>query len=117
MPKSTHGAKPTTSLRDGKRKPAHPSAILREDVLPALRMTQTEFAQRLGVSRLTVSEIVNEKRPVSVDMAIRLGKLLGNGAGLWLRLQQPWNVWELEQTFGYAHIEPVKVKAARRLTD
>jgi antitoxin HigA-1 len=67
---------------------------LREDALPALRialgqsLTQTEFAQRLGVSRLTVSEIVNEKRPVSVDMAIHLGKLLGNGAGLRLRLQQ-----------------------------
>ncbi len=112
MPKSKR------SLRDPKRrlasghKPTHPGAILREDVLPALRMTQTEFAQRLGVSRLTVSEIVNEKRPVSVDMAIRLGKLLGNGAGLWLRLQQTLDVWELEQSGGYERIEPVEVKAA-----
>ncbi len=112
MPKSTPGAKPTASLRDGERKPTHPGAILREDVLPALRMTQTEFAQRLGVSRLTVSEIVNEKRPVSVDMAIRLGKLLGNGAGLWLRLQQTLDVWKLEQSGGYERIEPVEVKAA-----
>jgi antitoxin HigA-1 len=100
------------SLRNPNRKPTHPGAILREDVLPALRMTQTEFAQRLGVSRLTVSEIVNEKRPVSVDMAIRLGKLLGNGAGLWLRLQQVLDVWELEQSGGYERIEPVEVKAA-----
>ena len=49
---------------------------------------------------------------MSVDMAIRLGKLLGNGAGLWLRLQQALDVWELEQAGGYEHIEPVEVKAA-----
>ena len=41
------------ALRDPKRKPTHPGAVLREDVLPALCMTQTEFARRLGVSRLT----------------------------------------------------------------
>ena len=75
-PRPAPGPRPATSLRDPKRKPTHPGAILREDVLPALRMTQTEFARRLGVSRLTVSDIVHEKRPVSVDMAIRLGKLL-----------------------------------------
>ncbi len=93
-------SKAVRSLRNPNRKPTHPGAILREDVLPALRMTQTEFAQRLGVSRLTVSDIVNEKRPVSVDMSIRLGKLLGNGAGSWLRLQQALDVWGLEQSGG-----------------
>ena len=94
MPKSAR------TLRDPNRKPTHPGAILREDFLRALRMTQTEFAQRLGVSRLTVTDIVHEKRPVSVDMAIRLGKLLGNGAGLWLTLQQALDVWKLEQSGG-----------------
>ena len=49
------------TLRDPKRKPTHPGAVLREDVLPALRMTQTEFARRLGVSRLTISELLLEK--------------------------------------------------------
>ena len=110
-------SKAPRGLRDSRRKPTHPGAILREDVLPALRMTQTEFAHRLGVSRLTVSEILHEKRPVSVDMAIRLGKLLGNGAGLWLRLQQALDVWELEKSGGYESIEPVEVKAAKRLAD
>jgi antitoxin HigA-1 len=105
-------AKTLRSLRNAKRMPTHPGEILREDVLPALRMTQTEFAQRLGVSRLTVSEILHEKRPVSVDMAIRLGKLLGNGAGLWLRMQQSLDVWQLEQSGSYEDIEPVEVKAA-----
>ena len=48
------------STRDPNRRPTHPGAILREDVLPALKMTQTEFATRLGVSRLTVSEILHK---------------------------------------------------------
>lgn len=105
-------AKNARSLRDPKRKPTHPGEILREDVLPALRMSQTEFAQRLGVSRLTVSEILHEKRPVSVDMAIRIGKLLGNGAGLWLHLQQTLDVWQPEQHGGYEGIEQVEVEVA-----
>lgn len=65
---------------------------------------QGEFADRLGVSRRTVSEILHERRPVMPDMAIRLGKLLGNGAGLWLRMQQAVDVWTLEQQGDYAHM-------------
>lgn len=55
------------TLRDPKRKPTHPGAVLREDVLPALRMTQTEFAHRLGVSRLTVSAAARKARPEPRD--------------------------------------------------
>ncbi|MBI4983820.1 MAG: HigA family addiction module antidote protein [Rhodocyclales bacterium] len=97
------------TIRDSKRRPTHPGAILREDVLPALNMTQTELAQRLGVSRLTVSEVLHEKRSVSADMALRLGKLLGNGPGVWLRMQQAVDLWDLERTKArdYAGIERV----------
>jgi antitoxin HigA-1 len=95
--------------RDPKRRPTHPGAILREDVLPALGLTQTECAQRLGVSRLTVSELLHEKRAVSPDMALRLGRMLGNGPGVWLRMQQALDLWELENTKArdYAAIERV----------
>ncbi len=96
------------SLRDPKRRPTHPGAILREDVLPHLGMTQKDFADRLGVSRLTVSEIIREKRPVTPDMAMRLGQLLGNGPEVWLRMQQTLDLWELEQRGGYKHIETLK---------
>ena len=96
------------TLRSKARKPTHPGAILREDVLPELGITQGEFADRLGVSRRTVSEILHERRPVTPDMAIRLGKLLGNGAGLWLRMQQALDVWTLEQQGDYAHIHQFK---------
>ncbi len=96
------------SLRDPKRRPTHPGAILREDVLPHLRITQKDFADRLGVSRLTVSEVIHEKRPVTPDMAMRLGRLLGNGPEIWLRMQQTLDLWELEQRGSYKHIEALK---------
>jgi addiction module HigA family antidote len=60
------------SLRDPKRRPTHPGAILREDVLPALDMTQGDFAQRLGVSRLSVSDLLHEKRAMTPEMAARV---------------------------------------------
>ena len=96
------------SLRDTQRRPTHPGAILREDVLPHLGMTQKEFADRLGVSRLTVSDVLHEKRPVTPDMAMRLGRLLGNGPEIWLRMQQTLDLWALEQRGGYEHIETLQ---------
>ena len=85
------------SLRDPKRRPTHPGAVLREDVLPELGMTQTEFARRLGVSRLTVNELLNEKRAVSAEMAARLGKLLDTTAESWLDMQNALDLWEVKQ--------------------
>ena len=64
------------SLRNPNRRPTHPGAILREDVLPALAMTQAEFADRLGISRLSVSQLLHEKRSMTPEMAARVGKLL-----------------------------------------
>ena len=96
------------SLRHKKRTPTHPGALLREVVLPELGITQGEFADRLKVSRRTVSEILHERRPVTPDMAIRLGKLLGNGVGLWLRMQQAVDGWTLEQQGAYAQIQQIK---------
>jgi antitoxin HigA-1 len=98
----------TQSLRDPKRRPTHPGAILREDVLPALKMTQKEFANWIGVSRLTVSEILNEKRTITPDMAMRLGKALGNGPQIWLRMQQTLDLWELAQQNKYQRIKTLE---------
>ena len=98
----------TQSLRDPKRRPTHPGTILREDVLPALGMTQKEFASWIGVSRLTVSEILNEKRTITPDMAMRLGKALGNGPQIWLRMQQTLDLWELAQQNKYERIKTLE---------
>ena len=96
------------SLRNPARRPTHPGAILREDVLPALRMTQKEFADRLGVSRLTVSDLLHEKRSVTPDMAMRLAKLLGNGPEIWLRMQQTLDLWDLAQRNDYEGIQTLQ---------
>lgn len=88
------------SLRCKTRRPTHPGVVLREDVLPELRVTQAELAEQLGVSRRTVSEIVHERRPITPDMAIRLGKFCGNGPRLWLNMQQAVDLWELENSKG-----------------
>ncbi len=95
------------TLRNPNRKPTHPGAIIRENVLPALGMTQTEFAKRLTVSRLTVSELVREKRCLSADLAIRLGKLTGTTPESWLRMHEALELWELNRTRAseYAGIE------------
>jgi antitoxin HigA-1 len=85
------------TLRAKNRKPTHPGAILREDILPSLNITQTELADRLGVSRRTVSHILHEHRPLTPDMAIRLAHLLGTTPESWLNMQQALDVWELER--------------------
>lgn len=85
------------SLRNQNRKPTHPGAILREDVLPALRMTQTELAEMLGVSRLSVSDLLHEKRSLSPEMAMRIGKLLNTSPESWLRMQEAVDLWTLQQ--------------------
>jgi addiction module HigA family antidote len=92
--------------RDPRRKPTHPGELLREDILPALSMTQTDFARRLGVSRVTVSELLLEKRSLSADMAVRIGILTKTSPESWLRMQEAVDLWALDPK-RYKHIEPV----------
>jgi len=68
-------------------RPMHPGELLREDVLPALGRPKAEIARALGISRHTLYELLAEKQPVTPQMALRLGKLCGNGAEIWGRLQ------------------------------
>src|SRR5271170_6663663 len=65
----------------------HPGELLREDVVPVLDRTRAEIARLLGVSRQTLHAIMAERAPVTPEMALRLGKLCGNGPDLWLNLQ------------------------------
>jgi len=83
--------------RQLERPPTHPGAILREDVLPALRLSVSDAARQLGVSRQMLHRILACRAPVTPDTAVRLGKFCGNGPGLWLRLQQAFDLWHAER--------------------
>lgn len=90
-----------------KRQAIHPGEILREDVLPALGLSISEMARRLGVSRQQVHRILACTHPVTVEMALRIGRLVGNGPGLWLRLQQNYDLCRVEQGLS-SELEKIK---------
>ena len=96
------------SLRDPKRRPTHPGAVLREDVLPALGISQGQLATHMGVSRLTVSELVHEKRGLSAEIAVRLAMVLRTTPETWLRMQQAIDLWEAQQDAGkFEKVQPL----------
>ena len=76
--------------------PTHPGEILREDILPALAVSKSELARRLGISRQTLYDILDEKQPVTPAMALRLGRLFGNSATFWVNLQRDYDLRTLE---------------------
>lgn len=80
-----------------KMRPTHPGEIVREDVLPALGLSVSEAARLLRVSRQTLHRLLAGTIGVSPDMAVRLGKLCGNGPGLWLRMQAEYDLWAAER--------------------
>jgi antitoxin HigA-1 len=80
--------------RNPGRRPTHPGELLRETVLPALRVSVSKAARELGVTRQTLHRILAETQPVTPDMAVRLGKFCGNGPQLWLAMQVDFDLWE-----------------------
>ena len=87
------------SLRNPKRMPIHPGAVLREDVLPELGWTQTELAVRLMVSRQTVSDLLHERKSVTAEMAIRIARAVGGTPESWLRMQEALDLWAAQMKF------------------
>ncbi len=80
--------------RRPERPPVHPGEILKGDVLPALQLSVSEAARQLRISRQTLHRILKGTHGVSPEMAVRLGKFCGNGPGLWLRMQQSYDLWQ-----------------------
>jgi addiction module HigA family antidote len=82
--------------RRPRRPPTHPGEILKEDVLPAIELSVSEAARQLRISRQTLHRILKGTHGITPEMAVRLGKFCGNGPGLWLRMQQSYDLWEAE---------------------
>jgi addiction module HigA family antidote len=89
-------------VRDARRAPTHPGEVLREDVLPALKMPVSTAAEHLGISRQTLHRILAGTHPVTPSMALRLGKFCGNGPSVWLSMQCAHDLWRAEQEMGDA---------------
>lgn len=96
-----------TTLYEAKRSPnrcpSHPGAVL-DDVIPATGKSKTEIARLLGISRQQLHDILAERKPVSPNVAARLGKLLGNGPAIWLRMQASYDAWHAERDVDVSNI-------------
>jgi addiction module HigA family antidote len=78
------------------RRPTHPGEFFGDIVLPELKLSVSEAARQLGVSRQTLHAIMSGRSAVTAEMALRLGKFCGNGPGLWLRMQLAFDLWEAQ---------------------
>lgn len=90
-----------------KRRPTHPGAILREDTLPEIGLSEDELADVLGISRQTFKEILNERAPITADTAHRLSRAFGMSPDIWLRMQQAVDLYDtqIENETVYSQIE------------
>ena len=81
------------------KKPNHPGDLIR-DCLDELKINVTDGAKALGVTRATLSRLLNGKAGVSPEMAVRLEKALGSSAGFWLRLQLNYDLAQIHARSG-----------------
>lgn len=77
--------------------PPHPGAVLRDGVFADTGITVSAFAQRLGVTRVALSRVLNSKAAISADMALRLAAALGGSAQSWLHMQANYDLWRAEK--------------------
>ena len=92
----------------------HPGRILRKEILEANSITQTQLADATGLPVSRINDLVKERRGITVDSAIRLGKALGTSTELWLNLQRAYDLEEAEKSKGteYRQIKLLPLKAA-----
>ena len=77
--------------------PPHPGEIVKRECLEPLGLSVTRAAKGLGVTRQSLSDLINEKSGVSVDMAIRLSKAFGSTPETWLGVQMDYDLWQAKE--------------------
>lgn len=95
-------------MRKMTRKPTHPGELIKVDYMETLHLTVTALAAYLGVSRKTLSMVINKRAAVTPDMALRLSRAFTTSPELWLNMQKAYDLWaaEHEQT-GWSEVSPV----------
>jgi addiction module HigA family antidote len=96
------------TLRHSSIEPAHPGELLAEIVIPATGRSKTEIARLLGISRQTLYDILKCRQPVTPEMAVRLGKLFGDGSGTWVRMQAAYDTWHAARCTDVSGIPTIK---------
>ena len=93
--------------------PPHPGEVLRDGVFSDAGISVTDFAERLGVTRVALSRVLNGKAAISADMALRLAAALGGSAQSWLHMQANYDLWHAEKVLRreVARIAPLKQAA------
>jgi addiction module HigA family antidote len=81
------------AVRSPDRCLAHPCELLREGIIPAIGRSRSAIASLLGISRQHLYDILRERKPVTPNVAVRLGKLFGDGPGVWVRMQAAHDTW------------------------
>ena len=89
------------------RKPIHPGEFLREDYMPELDLSVAKLAEKLGVTRQTVNDIVRERRNLSPEMCLKLGRLFGTTPQFWMNMQAKVDIWNSLELH-HAEIEAVQ---------
>lgn len=97
--------------RDPNRCPTHPGALLREDVLPAVKKNKTEIASLLGISRVHLHDILSERKPVSPEVGLRFAKMFGGG-NIWAKMQLTYDTWHAERALAEELKRIPKLEAA-----
>lgn len=97
--------------RDPSRCPTHPGEVLREDILPAVRATKSVIAEGLGMSRQHLHNILRGSKPVTPDMAVRLGAMFGGDPLMWVRMQGAYDAWHAAREVDVSGIPRLKAAA------
>ncbi len=92
-----------TAIQSPDRCPPHPGAVI-SDMLLGMSHSKVEIANMLGISRQHLYDILKENKPVSAAVAVRFGKLFGNGAAIWLRLQAAHDAWHAERDIDLSNV-------------
>jgi addiction module HigA family antidote len=94
--------------------PPHPGEVLKDGLFTGTGITVTDFARRIGVTRVTLSKVLNGRNGVSADMAVRLAAAIGGSAESWLHMQAQYDLAASEKALKkvLAKIEPLELPEA-----
>jgi len=97
------------AIRNADRCPTHPGELLRDEVIPAVKLPKAEIARLLGISRQHLYDLLDEKKPLSPTMAVRVAKMFGGTPASWVRMQAAYDTWHAEREVDVSSIPTLEM--------